>query len=290
MKKIWIGLFLCIVGFTVTAQQEYLPMYASRSIPVRTRDTVIKGLTKNLHHVDKSVARVNGNGMVHDVDVQSPRTFLGIQDQGETLASVTNRDNHTHANISLSNVSTPNPNTSGADADYGRLGFFNSDFGIENVRLEGFYGSGQFVDRGGLKIYTRDHDGLQPRMVVGSGGHVGIGTFSSENRLTVAGRIGAQEIKVSGQNMPDYVFKTGYRNLSLREIEQYINLNKHLPEVPSAVEADQNGIELGEMNRLLLKKIEELTLHLINHEHQLELQEIQLTKALNELKRIKKRK
>jgi len=57
--------------------------------------------------------------------------------------------------------------------------------------------------------------------------------------------------------------------MSLEETKAYIDANKHLPEVPSAKEMEKNGVQLGEMNLLLLKKVEELTLHLIEQEEQI---------------------
>lgn len=79
----------------------------------------------------------------------------------------------------------------------------------------------------------------------------------------VNGKIKANEIRVDGAGTPDYVFEEDYKKLSLKEIEQYIKKNKHLPEIASADEAAENGIARGEMTKLLLKKIEKLTLHLI---------------------------
>lgn len=95
-------------------------------------------------------------------------------------------------------------------------------------------------------------------------GNLGIGTTMPKERLSVNGKIRAHEIKVETANWPDYVFEDDYKLMSLAELEKYIKTNKHLPEIPTAIEVKQNGIELGEMNRLLLKKIEELTLHLID--------------------------
>jgi hypothetical protein len=68
--------------------------------------------------------------------------------------------------------------------------------------------------------------------------------------------------------------------MSLEETKAYIDANKHLPEVPSAKEMEKNGVQLGEMNMLLLKKVEELTLHLIEQNKKLQAQqsEIELLK------------
>jgi hypothetical protein len=101
-----------------------------------------------------------------------------------------------------------------------------------------------------------------------TGSKVGIGTFEPKEMLSVNGKISATEIKVNGQGAPDYVFEEGYKVATLKEIESYIKANKHLPELPSAKEMERDGMAVGEMNKLLLKKIEELTLHLIEKDKQ----------------------
>ncbi|TKC04716.1 hypothetical protein FA048_18695 [Pedobacter polaris] len=99
--------------------------------------------------------------------------------------------------------------------------------------------------------------------------NVGIGTTTPKEKLSVNGKIRAHEIKVETANWPDYVFEDDYKIASLTEIEKYIKQNKHLPEMPSAKEVEANGLQLGEMNKLLLKKVEELTLHLIQKDKDL---------------------
>jgi hypothetical protein len=101
-------------------------------------------------------------------------------------------------------------------------------------------------------------------------GNVGIGMLSPQEKLEVNGKIRAKEIKVETANWPDYVFSSSYKLPDLQATEQFIKENKHLPEIPSAAEVEKDGLSLGEMNAKLLKKIEELTLHLIAQEKRLE--------------------
>jgi len=100
-------------------------------------------------------------------------------------------------------------------------------------------------------------------LVIDGNGNIGVGTLTPNERLAVNGKIRAKEIKVEPTGWSDYVFEDDYKIASLAEIEKYIKVNKHLPEMPTAKEVAANGIELGEMNKLLLKKVEELTLLLI---------------------------
>lgn len=106
------------------------------------------------------------------------------------------------------------------------------------------------------------------RMRINSEGNVGIGTSAPDEKLTIKGKIHAQEVRVDlkGSLVPDYVFAPDYKLKSLQEVENYVKENSHLPEVPSAKEMEKNGLMLAEMNMTLLKKIEELTLYAIEQE------------------------
>ncbi|WP_340063954.1 hypothetical protein [Ascidiimonas aurantiaca] len=95
-------------------------------------------------------------------------------------------------------------------------------------------------------------------------------------RLSVKGKIRAEEIKVE-TGWADYVFKEDYDLPTLEEVEKHIQEKGHLINIPSAKEVEENGIQLGEMNKLLLEKIEELTLYVI-----------ELKKEINKLKQDKK--
>lgn len=106
-------------------------------------------------------------------------------------------------------------------------------------------------------------------------GNVGIGTTDTKGyKLAVNGDAMFTRIKVKVyENWPDYVFGEQYKLMPLQDLETYIMANKHLPDVPSAKEVSKDGADLGEMNKILLQKIEELTLHMI-----------ELQKQVNELK------
>ena len=123
---------------------------------------------------------------------------------------------------------------------------------------------------------------LNRHVVFTTTGNVGIGTDDPQSELAVNGQIRATEVKVLANiDVPDYVFESDYILPTLKEIKEYIDKNKHLPEIPSAAEIGKNGIDLGDMNMRLLKKIEELTLYQIEMLEQLENQqeEINILKA-----------
>jgi len=119
---------------------------------------------------------------------------------------------------------------------------------------------------GSVKIYDKIPDNSHVfsgniRFIDGS---VGIGTYPvGTYKLAVDGTIGAREIKVETEDWSDFVFNKDYDLMNLNEVENFIEKNNHLPDIPSEDEVLKNGLQLGEMNAKLLQKIEELTLHLI---------------------------
>ncbi len=117
-----------------------------------------------------------------------------------------------------------------------------------------------------LSIYNKGKG-----ITIKNSGNIGIGTKTPDSKLTVKGKIHAEEVKIDlSVPAPDYVFKKDYDLLSIEEVQEHIKAQGHLPNIPSAKELEANGVELGVMNMKLLEKIEELTLYTINQEERIE--------------------
>lgn len=119
-------------------------------------------------------------------------------------------------------------------------------------------------------------------MTLTTAGNVGIGTTTPIDKLAVNGNIRAKEVKVEITGWPDYVFENDYPLLSLESLDAYIQQYKHLPNVPPAAIIETEGLNLGEINKTLLQKIEELTLHLIAKDKEIRI----LNKSIQRLDQI----
>jgi len=117
-----------------------------------------------------------------------------------------------------------------------------------------------------------------PRLILMDDGNVGIGVTNPTYKLTVEGTIGARKIKVTQQaNWADFVFEPNYKLPSLQEVESYIKANGHLQDIPTAAEVQKDGVDLADMNKKLLQKVEELTLYII--ELKKEVDQLKIEKA-----------
>jgi hypothetical protein len=183
-----------------------------------------------------------------------------------TNSVITNADGH----VSIGNT-TEDSNPTQADwvpnstlllnaHDYSSIGFHDSGLRVDFIRAGN--GTIQLGYDGG---WGNANIGL-PLGIWNAQGNVGIGTLNPQEKLSVKGKIRAQEIKVEMTGWSDFVFEPKYSLMPLGLLERYINENKHLPGIPSAAEVKEQGIELGEMNRKLLQKIEELSLYIIQQD------------------------
>lgn len=110
---------------------------------------------------------------------------------------------------------------------------------------------------------------------------IGTNTVPAGYKFVVDGHVRAREIRVDQDTWPDYVFSENYDLPPLGEVKRHIKEKGHLPNVPSAAEVQENGVQLGTMDRVLLEKIEELTLYIIEQDEMLQKQQRQIDALLN---------
>lgn len=122
------------------------------------------------------------------------------------------------------------------------------------------------ADGGSITIHGSSSIAESQKIRISNDGSVGIGVLNipAAYKLAVDGKVIAEEVRVKNStSWPDYVFNPGYSLRPIEELEQHIRENGHLPGIPGAQEVAENGFDLGDMDRWLLEKVEELTLYLI---------------------------
>ncbi len=151
---------------------------------------------------------------------------------------------------------------------------------VANTQMRVFYrfncGLGTSLTPGNAGVLVNDNTFIQTlvaqptyqSMLTGS---LGINTTDTKGyNFAVNGSMIATSVTVKAYgSWPDFVFKPSYNLQSLSEVKNYIDLNHHLPEIPSEKQIETNGLNLGEMAKLLTKKVEELTLYMIDKDKQL---------------------
>ena len=118
------------------------------------------------------------------------------------------------------------------------------------------------------------------------------GTGLDGNSLIVKGGVLSKEVnvKVEGSEAwPDYVFKSNYKRMSLGDVEKFIAINGHLPNVPSATEMAISGNNLGKTDVKLLEKVEELTLYLLDMKKVNDAQAAQLKSLKQQVNKLRKK-
>ena len=177
--------------------------------------------------------------------------------------------------------------------------------------------NGGGVDQLDLLFYTAYGTASEKMRIMSNSGYVGIGTSTPTAKLDVNGnifsngkiaigttdlaKIGTNSLAVNGTAVfvkakvaiygpttwPDYVFEPDYKMTALDSLEQFIQLNKHLPEMPSAADVEKDGLDLGDTQALLLKKIEELTLIVIEQNKRIE-EQAQKIKNIEDMSSVSK--
>ena len=149
-------------------------------------------------------------------------------------------------------------------------GGYNGDSLYSQLMLYTAYGANNQVAK--IKFNTMEN------CWINTSGYVGIGTENPQHKLDVRGTIRADEILVNTVSGADFVFDKSYNLRPLNELNSYIEENQHLPEIPSAEEMQENGVNMNELQIQLLQKVEELTLYVIQQDKRIKELEEQLNK------------
>jgi hypothetical protein len=182
--------------------------------------------------------------------------------------------------LTIAGAGNPNPNT-GSETDYVGLNLTfkgesqSQSFNLGSVKM--VQPSGAYVDNADM-VFSTSIQNLSEKMRITGTGNVGIGTTNPDAKLSVNGTVHAREVRVNLNGWPDYVFHENYILPSLNEVKRYIENNHHLPEMPSASQVANDGLNLGEINKVLTKKVEELTLYLIDLNARLKKQQNEIRK------------
>ncbi|HNP20297.1 MAG TPA: hypothetical protein PKL31_17785 [Fulvivirga sp.] len=154
---------------------------------------------------------------------------------------------------------------------------------LENMMVVDGNNQIHYRDVNTLKLSPWDESGTN---ISFTGGKVGIGTTTipSAYMLAVDGRVLVEELKVElSEAWPDYVFEDNYNLMPLAVLKKFVKEEKHLPNVPTQASVEEEGgINVGEMNRKLLEKVEELTLYLIKENERVSAIEVELKKLKTE--------
>ncbi|WP_074410007.1 hypothetical protein [Aquimarina megaterium] len=167
--------------------------------------------------------------------------------------------------------------TLGAEVTGDRYANLNLGSNISGVRRFWHISKRTSTSNHSLQFFHFDGNSFNsPLFTFSTSGNLGIGVDNPDSKLVVDGKIRSEEIIVEIIAGADFVFANDYQLLPLKEVENFVKKNKHLPEIASAKEMKKDGVHLAEMNIKLLQKIEELTLYTIQQE-----KEIKELKSLN---------
>ncbi len=193
-----------------------------------------------------NISMVNGVGNV-GIGTQAPANKLSVSGDANVDGLMLIRN-------------SVNPLAYGRLQHSGNNGNFHIDtYGTGGLFLNYFSGTNTYIGNGA--------NGINVAFL--NNGNVGIGTSAPGYKLDVCGTIRAKEVRVE-TGWCDYVFANDYKLAPLSEVESYILANKHLPDVTPGAEIESNGLEVGKVSAQMIKKIEELTLYVIDQQKKID--------------------
>ncbi|MDX1407333.1 MAG: hypothetical protein R3330_04350 [Saprospiraceae bacterium] len=235
------------------------PVYGVYSEAVGTAGTRI-GLFSQAFGGDLNLAAKFGAG---DVQVDNMLRINAVQNDGRLHVRNTDNigSNATAVRIDASNDGSETVYgtlvTAGNSGTGTAIGHYAAVYDVNDLA---FYGFGNSYFTGDVRIGQN------------------VDPYSGAYKLVVDGKILAEELRVQNSlDWPDYVFSEEYELTTLGDVEVFIRKHGHLPHLPSAAQVEKDGIVLGEMQALLLRQIEELTLHVIRQQKEIDLLKQQIT-------------
>ncbi|MBO9684096.1 MAG: hypothetical protein J7502_15760 [Flavisolibacter sp.] len=239
-------------------------------------DLFVNGASNQSNIPDQQVMTWQYNGNV-GIGTDNPRALLdvGKPGGGGLLGSVLSRlpEGNSYGEGTFLGVRSWETKVAGYGDSYGGKSFSieHSFYGKINSAIN--FHRGDSEDGGWISFST--YNGAE-KMRLDRNGNLGIGIINPQNKLDVNGKVHAKEVKVDMTGWSDYVLKKDYKRLPLEEVEKHIEQKGTLPGIPTEAAVIKDGIELGEMNKKLLAKIEELTLYVIDLKKQLDAQDAKI--------------